>query len=187
MCRHHGSGMADLSRCAGARMTPCNVVGCENPSDSYGMCKLHAARFRRHGDPLAGRTKNGDTQAFIERARAHTESDDCLIWPFATVKGYASIRRNGETVNVCRMLCKEANGYPDGERNEACHTCGNGSGGCVNPRHLRWGTRQENAMDAVRHGHTNRGRRFGKQTPEHIAKRFAWRNKEVSRDYSSAD
>jgi hypothetical protein len=163
----------------------CKVEECERPSDSFGMCKLHAARFRRHGDPLAGRTKNGETLAFIELARTHI-GDDCLIWPFATVKGYASMRSNGKTINVCRMLCVEVNGEPKGERKEACHSCGRGRTGCINPCHLRWGTRQDNVADAVKHGHTNLGRKFGKQTPEHIEKRFAWRKKETARDVNSS-
>jgi hypothetical protein len=120
------------------------------------MCKLHAARFRRHGDPLVGRTKNGETWAFIQLARAHA-GEDCLFWPFATVNGYASMRKNGETINVCRMLCMEAHGEPEGDRNETCHSCGNGRNGCISLRHLRWGTRQENVQDMVDHGHSRRG------------------------------
>ena len=33
---------------------------------------------------------------------------------------------------------------------DLCHYCGNGK--CSNPKHLYWGTRKENILDAQRHG-----------------------------------
>lgn len=35
--------------------TKCSVDGCEKPPDRCGMCWAHYCRFKRHGNPLAGR------------------------------------------------------------------------------------------------------------------------------------
>ena len=48
---------------------------------------------------------------------------------------------------------------------ECCHRCGKGHEGCVNPRHLYWGTRAENVADAARHGTLRGGRPKGYYHP----------------------
>jgi hypothetical protein len=87
----------------------CKIDGCGNPKDSLGLCKLHAARMRRHGDPLAGRTKEGAPAAFIERA-INYEGDECLIWPFSKTKGYAAMRKDGRLQYVSRIICERLMG-----------------------------------------------------------------------------
>lgn len=54
------------------------------------------------------------------------------------------------------IACEWAHGPKPIPRHEAAHSCG--ARFCVNPRHLRWATRRENARDAVAHG-TLLGRR----------------------------
>jgi len=88
---------------------------------------------------------------------ASHEGDECLVFPFSRDrKGYGVVwvkkadfrRRTG----AHRLMCELAHGEPPSSRLEAAHSCGMGRNGCVNPRHLRWATRKENAQDAVAHG-----------------------------------
>lgn len=132
---------------------PCKIDDCGKPSDSFGLCKLHAARFRRHGDPLAGRSKNGDGDKFIEMALNHS-GNGCLIWPFGRIKGYAAAS-NGKYVS--RLICEKIHGPAPFPKAETLHECGNGNLGCVNPKHLRWGTRKENMQDMIGHGRSRLG------------------------------
>lgn len=82
-------------------------------------------------------------------ARKDHASDECLIWPFARSKtGYGSLGRSSPH----RRMCEIAHGAPSAPGLEAAHSCGNGDGGCVNPRHLRWASPSENRQDKVRHG-----------------------------------
>jgi DNA-binding XRE family transcriptional regulator len=89
------------------------------------------------------------------------QGDDCLIWPFLEhCDGYGAVRFEGKTHFAHRLMCELAHGKPE-KGLVACHSCGNGGGGCVNPRHLAWKTQKENWADRKRHGvptNSNRGR-----------------------------
>lgn len=39
----------------------CSIVGCGKPVMGRGMCSAHYAKFRKYGDPLAGRVNSGGT------------------------------------------------------------------------------------------------------------------------------
>lgn len=96
----------------------------------------------------------------------HT-ADECLIWPFSRNNtGYGQLGYKGQMKKAHRFMCELAHGEPP-EGYEASHSCGNGMGGCVNPRHLSWKTRSENQLDRRRHGtaNTNPTGRTGKLTP----------------------
>lgn len=126
----------------------CSIPGCGNRHDSHGYCGRHAKRYRRHGDPLAGGTANGAPAQFIEYALSQ-ETDDCIIWPYAkTKRGYAQL---GDRKMVSRIICERAHGEPPSPGYEAAHSCGAGHLGCVNGRHIRWATHQENCADRADH------------------------------------
>lgn len=84
--------------------------------------------------------------------------DECLLWPFAAIKGYAVLRVDGKLEYVHRLLCE---GVPEGDKVQALHRCGNGAQGCVTRRHLYWGSPQDNVDDTLKHGRRNRGNRNG--------------------------
>lgn len=138
----------------------CSIVGCGGTFKvKKGLCNKHYLRLRRHGDPLAGGTVRGDPPAFLERLIGH-DGDDCVIWPFSRDKiGCARIRHDGENIPAYRLMCEMAHGPAPTPKHHATHTCGKGDEGCVNPKHLEWGTAFKNQQDRVEHGTSNRGER----------------------------
>ena len=108
---------------------------------------MHWERWKKHGNPLGGRTPNGEAVRFIDTAM-QWESDTCLLWPYGTSAGYGwigSLKRHAHVI-----ICERAHG-PRPQGLEACHSCGQKS--CVNKRHLRWGTHTINMADfIVEHG-----------------------------------
>lgn len=141
----------------------CSVADCENPFYASGLCSRHYARHRRHGDALAGGVSPGEAQKFYNDTVLQYLSDGCLMWPFARdEKGYGVIRFNGKRQLVHRLLCALECGPPPTEEHVAAHRCGNGSLGCVNRKHLRWATPQENSDDMIIHG----SRLYGEALPQ---------------------
>jgi hypothetical protein len=140
-------------------MSICKVQGCAKPAVRRGWCYAHYKRWRRHGDPLGGRTANGEPQKFIDEVVLPYAEDACLTWPFACAEGRAQIRNGGKAQFVARLVCEAVHGPAPSEHHHAAHSCGRGGAGCVNPKHLRWATPSENNMDKVGHGTHNRGER----------------------------
>lgn len=136
----------------------CSIPDCGKPVRSIGLCCSHYFFLRRRGDALAPRRKtvNGARAAWI-KDHVNYQGDDCISWPFChDRKGYARYSANGLSMTASRYMCIQAHGEPP-EGYEAAHSCGNGNGGCLNPRHLRWATRSENHMDKIGHGTATRG------------------------------
>lgn len=111
----------------------------------------------------------------IKWLRAHVDyaGDDCLVWPYFRDprEGYGTMGHEGKVWKAHRLMCVLAHGEPPTPKHQAAHSCGNGRGGCVNPRHLRWTTPRGNAQDRSKHG-TAKGPPTGcvsKLTPEAIA------------------
>lgn len=99
----------------------------------------------------------------IEWLKAHVnhEGDDCLIWPFdRNHYGYPRVTENKVRYVATRVMLREKTGQMPAHLH-AAHTCGNGAGGCINPRHLEWKDRKANEADKLRHGTSNRGPRNG--------------------------
>jgi len=98
--------------------------------------------------------KNGEADRWVQE-HAAWQGDECLIWPYRrNEKGYPVA---GGHRRMHREMCELANGAPPTPKHEAAHSCGNGSAGCINPRHLSWKTHAGNMADMVEHGHSNRG------------------------------
>jgi hypothetical protein len=81
------------------------------------------------------------------------DGDYCLIWPFyRNPNGYGQLGYLGESYWAHRFMCELVHGAPPTPEHEAAHSCGNGSGGCANPKHLSWKTRTGNLLDCREHG-----------------------------------
>lgn len=103
------------------------------------------------------KTKPGEARKWLE-AHVSYSGDDCLVWPFArsSRQGYGHIGWAENGVKIGKLahtrMCELAHGSAPSPQHEAAHNCGNGHGGCVNPRHVEWKTKSENQKDRRRHG-----------------------------------
>jgi len=140
----------------------CTIPGCGKPTKARGWCAMHYKRWSISGDPhVLKRTEKGAPKAWLQ---SHIKHDDnaCLIWPFNRPKdGYGRIMVSKRCLLAHRVMCEIVYGPAPTSRHEAAHSCGKGSEGCVNPRHLYWATPTENQADRIKHGTSNRGERHG--------------------------
>lgn len=103
----------------------------------------------------AARKTTAGKGAAIAWVRHHVnyDSDFCLIFPFyRDQSGYGMLGYNGKQYYAHRLMCEMANGPSPGPGYEATHGCGNGHGGCANPKHLEWKTKVGNRRDSTAHG-----------------------------------
>ena len=84
---------------------------------------------------------------------------DCIIWVGATTRGYGVRNIRGKVRYVHRLVCIAVHGNPPTETHLALHRCNTPR--CINPEHLYWGTKKDNAADAIRDGVFPRGERHG--------------------------
>jgi hypothetical protein len=136
-----------------------------------GLCGAHYQRNRKHGTPTGGSTGMMQAREFFKNAM-YFSGNDCLIWPFGKIGGYAAMWSNGTMKIASNIMCEVTHGVSPGPDWQAAHSCGKGNRGCINPNHLRWATCRENQADRIRHGTTNRGDRQGrsKLTMNDVAK-----------------
>lgn len=94
--------------------------------------------------------------AWIMAHKDHA-GDDCLIWPYGrnNETGYGSFGHLGVLYYAHRFMCELIHGPAPSDKHYATHSCGNGHGGCANPRHLAWDTASGNADDRIFHGRGN--------------------------------
>jgi hypothetical protein len=136
----------------------CSVDGCDRASKAAGMCSLHYQRKRTHGDVNGGRPSRSAIRQ-IEAALL-TNTDECIVWTGAKrPNGYGNVNYKGKYWTASRLSCFLAHGEPPTSAHEAAHSCGKGHLSCINPKHLRWATHEENMQDMVLHGTAPRGER----------------------------
>jgi HNH endonuclease len=85
---------------------------------------------------------------FITAALA-SNSLDCILWPYTLHRGYGRMEPNGKRIRVHRYVCERAHGPAPHPDYGAAHLCGVKA--CINPRHLRWSSRSQNATDRIIH------------------------------------
>ena len=159
LCSMHAARLrlhGDVNKGAKKQRGACSVDGCERPHYGNGFCNMHHQRFKKHGDPLGGRQlKRGEIAAFV-RAAIESTTDDCIEFPYCRDKfGYGRFNPGKNTVGAHCYVAEQVYGAKPSQEHECCHSCGNGHLGCINPKHLYWGTRADNVRDAINHGTSN--------------------------------
>ena len=127
----------------------CKIEDCIGSVRSKGLCSTHYHRSFAVESPDAHK-KYGKPQQVFETIEPH--DTDCVIWPCSrTTAGYGQMWRDGSRQYVHRLVCEKFNGPIPAEKPWALHKCGMGHKGCVNPKHLYWGSPKENTADKIRH------------------------------------
>ena len=143
----------------------CSLDGCNKKRKAKGFCEAHYQRFRRHGDPLKGRTSNGGASKgeplkFLEDAVKNPDPDACVIWTFGVGShGYGAVWKDGQMVTAHRLALIMHGGVDHPHLHAAHGPCHNRL--CVNPLHLRWATGRQNQADRKRDGTHSMGERHG--------------------------
>lgn len=147
-----------------AKARICSVDGCGKQAKAKGLCNKHYLRRKVHGSELApvrAKAQDGDALRFLRTALDHA-SDECLTWPYAkSTGGYGQFYENGKILYAHRRICELVNGPTPSPDHWALHQCGRGHLACCSPKHVYWGSRQQNKDDELRHGVRNRGVRQG--------------------------
>lgn len=137
----------------------CTVEGCTRTYAAKGFCHLHYNRWQRHGSPEVARRMATRGGSLNQRVRELTDRSDGpdACWPFIGSlhhSGYAYVKFEGKYRGLHVWALIEATGEDRSAEFDALHSCDNRA--CANPRHLRWGTLQQNMDDKVARGRQSR-------------------------------
>lgn len=130
-----------------------------------------ALSFLRTFQLISKPTKVGEPAEFFQTVVLDYDGSECLIWPYSRHgAGYGTIRKDGRTATVSRLVCEYVHGPAPTPAHEAAHSCGNGHLGCVAKNHLSWKTPLENNLDKIEHGTIMRGEKHhsAKLTQEQV-------------------
>lgn len=139
----------------------CTVRGCYNAHSYGGFCAKHAQRVKRTGSlGKSEEAKKGEAKKFfdnvVELFDSNQLTNKCILWPFSIDEGgYAQMSEGDETRRVHNLVLRKTIGEPPTpEQCCALHTSHDicGSRNCINPKHLRWGSIQENIDDRILDG-----------------------------------
>lgn len=99
----------------------------------------------------------GQGQSEFDRLFA-IETDDCVVWPYGRIGegGYGWVQYDGAGFTTHVLALTLFSGPKTNPDHQALHSCKKNKG-CMNKRHLRWGTSQDNSDDMIADGHGLKG------------------------------
>lgn len=128
-----------------------------------------------------GNRGKGEKLAWLKE-RVGFDGPDCLIWPATrNWNGYGTLGVNGKLCYAHRVMCELIHGEPP-PKHVAAHSCHNGHGGCVHPKHLSWKTHSQNVLERQNIPDMGWPTRQTNVPAEHIAKIIELRGKMNQRE-----
>lgn len=136
----------------------CSVIGCPKKYFGKSFCNMHYVRWRVHGSPDVTERNRGVGSTFEQRFWSRVNKvgspKGCWEWTAGLTNwGYATVMRKGKKYQGHRMAWFLTFGSMP--KLFLLHSCDNRK--CVNPSHLREGTKGDNARDRAEHGAQPRG------------------------------
>lgn len=178
-------------------MKICCIKDCDKRVLAKGMCSMHYARVRHHGDPTTTLIKQLHGATLQERLLRYVEkSADCWHWSgYRDPNGYGRLNVDGRPT-LAHRISWELHRHAITPEQHVLHRCDNP--GCVNPDHLFVGDQAANNADMRAKGRfrpgVSRGSDHGgakltekqvreirasKDKPQHIAERFGISRRQV--------
>lgn len=128
--------------------TTCVSDGCSRSARKRGMCNAHYLRWYRRTPP-AERQRPSAPERFWSKV---AKGPGCWEWQGCrrpSGHGHFAVTQT-RIISAHSYSLELALGYPAPDGTECCHRCDNPP--CVNPKHLYFGTRQNNVDDAWARG-----------------------------------
>lgn len=138
----------------------CEVRGCGRPHNARGYCFGHYERWKKLGHPDAARPLNTHVKPsasmadrIARRIDPGLSDAECWMWRGALGGrkangiGYGKFTVRGRQYDAHRVSWELHNGKPIPVGFHVLHRCDNPL--CVNPRHLRLGSNDDNIADMV--------------------------------------
>jgi hypothetical protein len=132
---------------------PCQIDGCDQPTEARGWCHRHYSYWKLNGRPEP--IRQPDEERFWSQVK---KGAGCWEWQGSlNDNGYGMFQYQGRRERAHRVSYLWANGkwpMPAGR-----HTCDNPP--CVRPDHIVEGTAKQNARDKVERNRQPRGSKVG--------------------------